>query len=79
LFAIKRILNIRYNRLKFLCPRGEIISVGNLPRILQIHRFSLVVKPIDGNHGRGITVNVTSYEEALVASKKLRSFQSSDH
>ncbi len=31
--------------------------------------FPLVVKPIDGNHGRGITTNITSYERAVAAFK----------
>jgi cyanophycin synthetase len=27
--------------------------------------YPLVIKPVDGNHGRGITVNIQNYEEAL--------------
>ena len=27
----------------------------------------MVIKPIDGNHGRGITVNINTYEEAIEA------------
>ncbi|MEO6903474.1 MAG: cyanophycin synthetase [Bacteroidia bacterium] len=31
--------------------------------------FPIVIKPIDGNHGRGITINVKTVDEALVAFK----------
>jgi cyanophycin synthetase len=50
------------------CPRGEIISrESSLADACKYVRFPLVVKPVDGNHGRGITVNINTYEEALEA------------
>ncbi len=49
-------------------PRGEIIRrESSLKDTCRYVGFPLVVKPIDGNHGRGITVNINNYEDALVA------------
>ena len=51
-----------------LVPRGDIISrEENLEESCKYVGFPLVVKPIDGNHGRGITVNIRNNEDALVA------------
>lgn len=49
-------------------PRGEIIRrESSLAEACKHVGFPLVVKPVGGNHGRGITVNVTSYEAAKEA------------
>ncbi len=49
-------------------PRGDIISrESSLKEACRYVGFPLVVKPIDGNHGRGITVNIKNYEDALIA------------
>lgn len=49
-------------------PRGDIITrESSLKEACEYVGFPLVVKPIDGNHGRGITVNIQNYEDALVA------------
>ncbi|MBX2826934.1 MAG: cyanophycin synthetase, partial [Flavobacteriaceae bacterium] len=49
-------------------PRGDIISrERSLKDACDYVGFPLVIKPIDGNHGRGITVDIQNYEEALVA------------
>ncbi|MCW9037898.1 cyanophycin synthetase [Altibacter sp.] len=49
-------------------PRGDIISrEGSLKEACDYVGYPLVIKPIDGNHGRGITVDIRSYEEAVVA------------
>lgn len=49
-------------------PRGEIIRrEGSLEEACKHVGFPLVIKPVDGNHGRGITVNIQNYDEALVA------------
>ncbi len=49
-------------------PRGDIISrESSLEDTCNTIRNPLVIKPIDGNHGRGITVDVRSYEEAVKA------------
>jgi cyanophycin synthetase len=49
-------------------PRGEIIRrESSLQEACDYVRYPLVVKPVGGNHGRGITVNVNNYADALVA------------
>lgn len=49
-------------------PRGDIISrESSLDEACKYVGYPLVVKPVGGNHGRGITVNVNNYEDALVA------------
>jgi cyanophycin synthetase len=49
-------------------PKGQIIrNETQLDDACKRVGFPLVVKPIDGNHGRGITVNIQTIEEALTA------------
>jgi len=49
-------------------PRGDIIKrESSLEEACGYVGYPLVIKPIDGNHGRGITVNINNYEDALVA------------
>ncbi len=49
-------------------PRGDIISrESSLEASCKYVGYPLVIKPIDGNHGRGITVDIENYEEAVVA------------
>ena len=51
-------------------PRGDIISrESSLEDACHYVGYPLVIKPIDGNHGRGITVDINSYEHALEAFK----------
>jgi cyanophycin synthetase len=51
-------------------PRGDIISrESGLEDACRYIGYPLVIKPIDGNHGRGITVNINTYEDALEAFK----------
>jgi len=49
-------------------PKGEIIRrESNLKEAVGYVGYPLVVKPISGNHGRGITTNVLNWDDALVA------------
>lgn len=49
-------------------PRGDIIGKeSSLEAACRYVGYPLVVKPVGGNHGRGITVNIDNYEDALVA------------
>ncbi|WP_456440535.1 cyanophycin synthetase [Psychroserpens sp.] len=51
-------------------PKGEIIRrESGVEDACDYVGFPLVVKPISGNHGRGITVDVNSYKEAVEAFK----------
>lgn len=46
-------------------PRGDIIrSLAGLEHAVDYVGYPLVVKPISGNHGRGITTNVNNWEDA---------------
>lgn len=47
-------------------PRGTVIYyLDELEQaIADVGGFPLVIKPLDGNHGRGITINITSMAEA---------------
>ncbi len=49
-------------------PRGTIIrtEVG-LKEAIEKYRYPLVLKPIDGNHGKGATTNITNWEQAVKA------------
>lgn len=49
-------------------PRGEIIKTERgLKEVIEDIGFPLVVKPINGNHGRGVTTDITTMEEAVEA------------
>jgi len=49
-------------------PRGDIIRrERSLKEACRYVGFPLVIKPIDGNHGRGITVDIQNYDDALQA------------
>jgi len=49
-------------------PKGVIIDdASEVEAAISEVGFPVVVKPIDGNHGRGITTNITSQEEAITA------------
>lgn len=49
-------------------PKGELIEdESEIKDVLVDLKFPVVVKPIDGNHGRGITTNINSIEETIVA------------
>lgn len=54
-------------------PRGRIVrSEERLKEVVDRLGFPLVIKPVDGNHGRGITIDINSRQEALVAYKTAR-------
>ncbi|GAB4289121.1 MAG: cyanophycin synthetase [Oscillatoriaceae cyanobacterium] len=60
---------------KILRDAGVPVPVGTVihyldeleDAIAEVGGYPIVVKPLDGNHGRGITINVTSREEAEAA------------
>jgi len=54
-------------------PAGEIMSrEEDLPVLVDNLGFPLVAKPVNGNHGRGITVNINSLKEAIAGFKKAK-------
>jgi len=49
-------------------PRGTVIrSEEGLKDAIDKYGYPLVIKPIDGNHGKGNTTNITTWEQAIVA------------
>ena len=50
-------------------PQGTVIEyLDELEQaIADVGGFPIVIKPLDGNHGRGITININSWVEAEVA------------
>jgi cyanophycin synthetase len=49
-------------------PRGDIIRrEHSLADACRYVGYPLVIKPVDGNHGRGITVDIQNYDDALEA------------
>lgn len=55
-------------------PKGEVCrTVEGLKEIIEEIGFPVVLKPIDGNHGRGITTNITTVDQALAAFEIARS------
>ena len=46
--------------------KGRIIrSHENLKEVIDRLGFPLVTKPVNGNHGRGVTININNFQEAL--------------
>ena len=56
-------------------PKGEIVRTERgLKDAVDYIKYPLVIKPINGNHGRGITINIQNWEDALAgfeAAKKI--------
>ncbi|MEM8640712.1 MAG: cyanophycin synthetase [Cyanobacteria bacterium P01_G01_bin.54] len=50
-------------------PRGTVINYFEdlEAAIADVGGYPVVIKPLDGNHGRGISINVTAWEEAETA------------
>ena len=49
-------------------PKGEIVRTERgLKEEVEYLGYPLVIKPINGNHGRGITANLNNWEDTLVA------------
>lgn len=51
-------------------PKGDIIrSERGLEEAVEYVGYPLVIKPINGNHGRGITCDIENWDDALMAFK----------
>ncbi len=49
-------------------PNGTVIrSEAGLEEAVEKFGYPLVIKPIDGNHGKGNTTNITTWEQAVTA------------
>ncbi|MGZ3867160.1 MAG: cyanophycin synthetase, partial [Bacteroidia bacterium] len=67
----KRILNRAYVPV----PEGEVInSVEQIKEYITHFGFPLTIKPLDGNHGKGVSVNIQTEEDAISAFNKAAIF-----
>ena len=49
-------------------PKGDVVRTEEgLEEAINRIGYPIVIKPIDGNHGKGNTTNITTWEQALVA------------
>ncbi len=56
-------------------PLGTVVrSEEELKEAVAKFGYPLVIKPIDGNHGKGNTTNITTWEQATVALEAARQF-----
>lgn len=56
-------------------PQGEIVDdVEKLGPVIERIGFPVVMKPLNGNHGNGATINITSEDEAYMAFRRARKF-----
>ncbi len=54
-------------------PKGDIIRTEEgLKDTIKYIDYPIVIKPINGNHGRGITANITNWEDAVEAFKNAK-------
>ncbi|ABA21436.1 Cyanophycin synthetase [Trichormus variabilis ATCC 29413] len=55
-------------------PRGTVINfLDDLEEAIEyVGGYPIVIKPLDGNHGRGITIDIRSWEEAEAAYEAAR-------
>jgi len=59
-------------------PRGTVIRTEEgLKEAVDRFKYPLVIKPIDGNHGKGNTTNITTWEQAVKAFEAARQYSRS--
>lgn len=47
-------------------PKGDIcIDIEDLENVINKIGYPIVIKPLDGNHGRGISINIKTWDEAI--------------
>ena len=56
-------------------PFGEVVdSVENLKSVIEFIGFPIVLKPLNGNHGKGATINITNWPCAMTAFQRAQKF-----
>ncbi len=56
-------------------PRGTVIRTEEgLKEAVEKFKYPLVIKPIDGNHGKGNTTNITTWEQAIKALEAAKAY-----
>jgi len=59
-------------------PMGTVIrSEEGLKDAIEKYGYPLVIKPIDGNHGKGNTTNITTWDQAIKAFEAAKSYSRS--
>lgn len=59
-------------------PRGTVVRTEiGLDEAIEKYGYPLVIKPIDGNHGKGNTTNITNREQALKAFEAAKAYSRS--
>ena len=59
-------------------PRGTVIrTLEGLEAAIDKFGYPLVIKPIDGNHGKGNTTNITNWDQAQKAFEAAKQYNSS--
>ena len=56
-------------------PRGTVVRTEEgVKEAIEKYKYPLVIKPIDGNHGKGNTTNITTWEQATRAFEAAQQF-----
>jgi len=56
-------------------PFGEVVSdIENLKTVIGYIGFPIVLKPLNGNHGKGATINITNWPCAITAFHRAQKF-----
>lgn len=56
-------------------PRGFTVTAEDeIERVIELVGFPVVIKPLDGNHGKGATVGINTFEEAQTAFHKAQEY-----
>lgn len=56
-------------------PFGEVVSdVENLRSVIEYIGFPIVLKPLNGNHGKGATINISNWPCAITAFHRAQKF-----
>jgi cyanophycin synthetase len=56
-------------------PFGEVVTdVENLKSVIEWIGFPIVLKPLNGNHGKGATINITNWPCAMTAFQRAQKF-----
>ncbi len=59
-------------------PKGTVVRTeAGVEEAIEKFGYPLVIKPIDGNHGKGNTTNITNKEQALLAFEAAKSYSRS--
>lgn len=59
-------------------PRGTVIrTMEGLTEAVEKYGYPLVIKPVDGNHGKGNTTHITTWEQAVTAFQAAKEYSRS--